>query len=414
MNKLAKHCCTFSLGIIATSLVIACSSESSEDRVSAESYQPLHLVFEPIETSPGAIASFRGQWRPATTQAGVSRNGLTSHISNVSLQNDPSDPVAFNGTTFMLEGGVVLTSNGGTDLDEPRVTITSVTGFCGAGCGDVQFLNSDYGTPTNVGASLAYPDVTASGGADNTSRRRWSVYAPGGVSFDFTADVFAEDTPTSVVVDADDDYFNDEPGEPAGGDCDDSDSSIFPGGNFCPNPGTCDTGSCNSAQANCCEDFCSGTSCTLNCAAGNDCFFEGAPGKNFKGNCFAGSTCHVSHDSPNNARMVACDDATCGMICNGTGSKCFFANNACVNSSCSLQCNGISNCEIVTCDGDSTCRVDCTNADTACGINNCANETASCMVQCGANVPNCSLSCDVGTAIDCGSGVLVCPGTPCP
>lgn len=416
MIQFARGATCVGLGFCMVIAALGCSSESSESPGSSQSDLVMSLTFEPVEARAGAVASFSARWEQVRrAELGTSRAALTSYASSVSLANDPANPVTFDSATDLLQGGVILTNTGGTALDEPRVMITSIYGGCDPNCGAIQFLATDNGNGNGVGANYAYPDVSAAGGAAPSSRRIWSVLSPNEDPFSFDIDVLAEDAPISVVLDSDDDFYNAERGEPGGGDCDDSDDSEFPGGNTCPNPGSCSVTSCAVPVAGCCEETCASGNCTRDCDAGNTCFFTAAAGENSNIYCEPGSSCTVTHPSPNRARIRSCTNAACDLTCNGgSGLRCLYANEVCVDSACSLSCDGQSVCLIRSCDGDSACSVKCSNSDERCGINNCDNTSATCMVECGVNVSNCRLRCDVGSSIDCGGGVLVCPGTPCP
>ena len=400
---------TWTLVLITLGGAGACSAESGEDGAGE---QEMTLSFTPVETSPGAIASFEVHWGPNLASNGQFRAPLTTYTS-IGLANDPANPVAYQAADNLLEGAVILTNTGGTALDEPRIVVTSVTGGCDPDCADIQFLNSDLGTGNNVGAAYAYPDVSASGGADDTSRRFWSVRTPAGDAFSFTADVIAEDSPISVSLDTDDDFFNDESGEPGGGDCDDGDDSEYPGGDSCPNPGTCGSTSCGTPTAGCCEEACSFFSaCNPTCAAGNECYFSGVLGFNAAVDCEPGSYCNLNHAAPGRAAIESCSGAACDIRCSFGGLICTYPSGSCDNSACSLSCDTQVRCLMRTCTGDSNCRVSCGSSD-RCGIFRCENSTASCMVDCGGS-PDCILRCDIGDPIDCGGDVRVCPGTPCP
>lgn len=399
---------TWTLVLITLGGAGACSSESGGDGTGE---QEMTLTFTPVETSPGAIASFEVHWGPNLNREGQLRAPLTSYTS-VGLANDPANPVAYYAAGNLLEGAVILTNFGTTALDEPRVVVTSVTGGCDPNCADIQFLNSDFGTGNNLGAAYAYPDVSAAGGADDDSRRYWSVRTPAGDSFSFTADVIAENSPINVSLDADDDFFNGESGEPGGGDCDDGDDTEYPGGDACPNPGGCSS-SCSSSVSGCCEETCGFLGvCNPTCAAGNECYFSGFVGLSAAASCQAGSTCSLSQAIPIRAAISSCAGAACDLRCFFGGALCVYPSGSCDDSACSLTCDSQSRCLMRTCTGDSTCRVDCGAAE-ECGLLSCENSSASCMVDCGSS-PDCTLDCDIGDPIDCGGGVLVCPGTPCP
>jgi hypothetical protein len=346
------------------------------------------ILFEPIEADPSRLG----------TQSTLPLDPSLSVLSSATL----TGPGTWDPVTQTMTAPILVTHTGviNASFNEPQMVVRTLSDTTGT----VTFETSNNPGVKGVGATMAFSDIERPVGstracgttaAHTTAKHKLVIKDTiPATSFSFNVDVRARLVGVNVPVnpDCDNDNFNAEVNQDAGGDCNDNDATLTGSQCNCIDQCTTPGGTCTQAVTSgaftCPLGDCScnvaGTGGTdVNVTCQNDCSVQcdGATDGTDLGNLACRTTCQNGNDCALNCSHLVGDD--CGMACTG-------------GSTCNLNCNDSTGaCEYQSCIDGSTCNAACVGNGTICGVSSCGNG-GDCAVTCGTSTAQANFSTRCG------------------
>jgi hypothetical protein len=322
---------------------------------------------------------------------------------------------AYDPATKTFTATLRLANVGARGWDEPRVYVTSfvTTGATSLTCAAAAGQSGTVIGTGGPGSSWAFSDITGASGSKHDAWQKIAIVDSDGMPATVRVEIRGFLSDAALSVDRDDDSWNVEVGEPAGGDCDDGDKAKFPGGATCTCLAACagapSAPACGAGQ--CCNDACVGPGCVRSCPTGCTCNETFTSTDESVTSCAASSVCHVvATDQPQTTITSCASGSRCDLACKSTGPDVRCGIDSCNGASCGIRVAGAAKlADIKSCAAGAACEVAC-SAGSTCHVK-CDDATSLCRITgCDALGATCTLDCPTGISTDCSSGVHVCGG----